>query len=161
LFADSDSGRTSAQESGSDDNTYQLSKQQDEVPPGSIFIGDISKEVSEDDLKDMFTAFGEVIDVVIKRSRTTNQSLGYGFVTMKNAELARSCLEQKGDIVLKGRKLRIGKAQRNTKLFIGNINPSVAVYDLNAAFSVYGMLVEEDTVINVGGELWSYCHYHQ
>lgn len=147
-LSDSGSGRTSVQESGSDVEA----PTQQEVPQGSIFIGDLNKETNEDDLREIFCAFGEVIDVVIKRSRTTNQSLGYGFVTMKNAELAHRCLEQKGDILLKGRKLRVGKAQRNTRLFVGNINPSVAICDLNAAFSVYGKLVEEDTTITIGGK---------
>ena len=151
--SESNSGRTSAQ-----DSLSERESKYDDIPEGSIFIGDLCKEVSEEDLRAVFQECGDVVDVVIKRSRSTDMSLGYGFVTMKTAELAQACLSLEDDIVLKGRKLRIARAQRNTKLGIYNLSISVTPFDLNSAFSVYGKLVEDATFITSGENIFIYAN---
>ena len=150
--SESNSGRTSAAQESAEENEGKY----DDIPDGSIFVGDLCKEVLELDLKNTFAAFGEVIDVVIKRSRTTNQSLGYGFVTMKNKEQAQHCFEHADRVVLKGRKIRIAKAQRNTKLIISNLSGLSTPDQLNAAFRVYGQVLEEQTSVSKCGKIMSH-----
>ena len=142
------SGRTSAAQ----ESVEEAEAKYDDVPDGSIFVGDLCKEVLELDLKNTFAAFGDVIDVVIKRSRTTCQSLGYGFVTMKNSEQAQHCLEKADDVVLKGRKIRIAKAQRNTKLIVSNLSETTTTDHLNSAFGAFGKVLEHETCVTTCGK---------
>jgi hypothetical protein len=53
------------------------------LPTGCLFIGDLARGLSEDQLREAFEQFG-VISVEIKRDRVTNYSLGYGFVLLKS-----------------------------------------------------------------------------
>ena len=48
----------------------------------NIYIGNLSYEVTEEDLKQAFEAFGEVESVKIIKDKYTNRSKGFGFVEM-------------------------------------------------------------------------------
>eukprot|EP00602_Paraphysomonas_sp_CaronLab_P009565 CAMPEP_0185020140 /NCGR_PEP_ID=MMETSP1103-20130426/2741_1 /TAXON_ID=36769 /ORGANISM="Paraphysomonas bandaiensis, Strain Caron Lab Isolate" /LENGTH=528 /DNA_ID=CAMNT_0027550861 /DNA_START=373 /DNA_END=1959 /DNA_ORIENTATION=- len=123
------------------DNKY------DDVSEATIFVGDLSREASERDVREIFTRFGDVLDVVVKRSKSTLQPLGYGFVTMKTVEMAQQCVASCENVTIKGRKIRVGKAQRNCRLYISNLDTSVTTEDLNSTFNIYGELCEQDTEV--------------
>jgi RNA recognition motif-containing protein len=118
----------------------------------TLFIGDLSKDVSEKDLIDAFSVFGEVAEAVIKRSRTTRVSLGYGFVTMKSPELAQLCAQQEKELTIKGKKIRIGKAQRNSTLFISQLSADVKLSALLDLFRSYGDVITEECLLIPCGE---------
>ena len=48
-----------------------------------LFIGNLSWEVSGDDLRAFFASFGTVIDAVVIMDRMTGRSRGFGFVEME------------------------------------------------------------------------------
>ncbi len=48
----------------------------------NVYIGNLSHETTEDDLRQAFEVFGQVISVKIVRSRSTGESAGFGFVGM-------------------------------------------------------------------------------
>lgn len=50
------------------------------------------------------------------------RNLGYGFVQMATREKAEEAKERMQDIEVQGRRIRVGWAQRNTALFIGELN---------------------------------------
>jgi len=127
------------------DNKY------DDVSEATIFVGDLSREASERDVREIFTRFGDVLDVVVKRSKSTLQPLGYGFVTMKTVEMAQQCVASCENVTIKGRKIRVGKAQRNCRLYISNLDTSVTTEDLNSTFNIYGELCEQDTEVECCG----------
>ena len=52
----------------------------DPLDEANLFVGDLAKEVNEQDLRDAFGEHGTVLGVDIKRDRVTRSSLGYGFV---------------------------------------------------------------------------------
>ncbi|MCE9501020.1 MAG: RNA-binding protein [Leptospira sp.] len=62
-----------------------------------ISVGNLSQTVKEDELKKLFSSYGEVSAVHIKRDKKTNVSLGYGSVEMadKDAEKAIKGLNDK------------------------------------------------------------------
>ena len=47
-----------------------------------IFVGNLSYEVTEDDLREEFSSFGEVASITIMKDKYTGQSRGFGFVEM-------------------------------------------------------------------------------
>ena len=112
-----------------------------------MFIGDMSKDCTEDDLYETFSQYGEVAEVLIKRSKVTKNPLGYGFVRMVQPEAARLCMEHLNGATICGRSIRLNWAQRNTRLQVINIESSVTESDLNKLFGEYGELYEEETVL--------------
>jgi hypothetical protein len=50
--------------------------------PARLFVGGLSYEVSENELRSAFGQFGVVADCIIMRDRDTRASRGFGFVTM-------------------------------------------------------------------------------
>lgn len=132
-------------------NDNGLKSDGNEIFDASLFIGDLNKDVVEQDLINSFSLYGEVVNAIIKRSRTTHIPLGYGFVTMKSPEVAQICVQQCQNMMIKGRKVRIGKAQRNSTLCISNIDPSITKATLLELFGGFGDVVAEESMLLSGG----------
>lgn len=81
----------------------------------NIYVGNLSYEVSERDLKATFEAYGQVETVKIISDKYTGRSKGFGFVEMPNNSEAQSAIETLNDKELKGRALKINKARTRTE----------------------------------------------
>lgn len=77
----------------------------------NIYIGNLSYEVTEEDLKQAFEAFGKVESVKIIKDKYTNRSKGFGFVEMPDNADAQSAINDLNDTELKGRTLKVNKAR--------------------------------------------------
>jgi RNA recognition motif-containing protein len=77
----------------------------------NIYIGNLSYEVTEEDLKQAFEAFGEVESVKIIQDKYTNRSKGFGFVEMPDNANAQSAINDLNDTELKGRTLKVNEAR--------------------------------------------------
>jgi len=77
----------------------------------NIYIGNLSYEVTEEDLKQAFEAFGEVESVKIIQDKYTNRSKGFGFVEMPDNADAQSAINDLNDTELKGRTLKVNEAR--------------------------------------------------
>ena len=111
----------------------------------NLFIGDLAKEVTEEELETAFGRYGRVLGVDVKRDRATSSSLGYGFVqysTRREASEGKRALHRHE---MHGRSIRVGWAQKNTNLFVGDLDASVTNDKLRTAFRAFGPIVEEDT----------------
>ncbi len=75
-----------------------------------LFIGNLSWEVSGDDLRAFFATFGTVIDAVVIMDRMTGRSRGFGFVEMETEDQAQKALEANGKD-LKGRAMNVNLAK--------------------------------------------------
>ena len=72
-----------------------------------LFIGDLGRFCTEDELCQVFSTYGTVIEVQIKKSKKDGTSLGYGFVTMVNQEEAGVAMDNLNGMFLSGRPMRI------------------------------------------------------
>jgi len=81
----------------------------------NIYAGNLSYEVTEEDLKQAFEAFGKVESVKIIKDKYTDRSKGFGFVEMPNDENAQSAIDGLNDTELKGRTLMVNKARPRTE----------------------------------------------
>jgi RNA recognition motif-containing protein len=61
----------------------------------------------------------KVIETIVKRDKVTGKNLGYGFVRMATREQAEDAMTRLQGVEVGGRKIRIGWAQRNTRLYVG------------------------------------------
>jgi RNA recognition motif-containing protein len=76
-----------------------------------IYVGNLSFSTTEDQLREMFAAHGEVEEVAIPTDRDTGRPRGFGFVTMPNAEEAAAAIGALHEKELDGRTLNVNEAR--------------------------------------------------
>ena len=77
----------------------------------NIYVGNLSYEVTEEDLQQDFEAFGQVASVNIIKDKYSGQSKGFGFVEMPAKAEAQSAIEGLNSKELKGRTLNVNEAR--------------------------------------------------
>jgi RNA recognition motif-containing protein len=77
----------------------------------NIYVGNLSYEVTEDDLQQAFEAFGQVESVRIIKDKYSGQSKGFGFVEMPAKAEAQSAVNELNGKELKGRTLNVNEAR--------------------------------------------------
>ena len=85
-----------------------------------LFVGNLSFDVIENDLQDLFSQAGSVNSVDIMQDRTTGRSRGFGFVEMANSDEASKAIAQFNDSELKGRNIKVNEAKPRESSFGGN-----------------------------------------
>jgi RNA recognition motif-containing protein len=81
----------------------------------NIYVGNLSYDVIEEDLKEAFEAFGEVETIKVLKDNYTGRSKGFGFVEMSNNADAFSAINGLNDKELKGRTLKVNTARPRTE----------------------------------------------
>ena len=76
-----------------------------------LYVGNLSFETTENDLRDLFSAHGKVTDVAILMDRVTNQSRGFGFVTFTDATGANAAIAALNGKEVQGRTLTVNEAR--------------------------------------------------
>jgi len=86
-----------------------------------IYVGNMSFDTSEDDLRKAFEAHGTVDSVAVISDKYSGRSKGFGFVEMSNATEAKAAMESLNDSDLQGRTLKVNEARpRNDSQSGGN-----------------------------------------
>ena len=80
-----------------------------------IYVGNLSYEVTEDDLQKAFEGFGQIESVRIIKDNYSGRSKGFGFVEMSNNADAQSAISELNDKELKGRKIKVNPARQPTE----------------------------------------------
>ena len=81
----------------------------------NIYIGNLSYNVSEDELGKASRSFGQVEAVKIIRDKYSGQSKGFGFVEMPSAEEAQSAITDLNGKQLNGRTLKVNEARHRSE----------------------------------------------
>jgi cold-inducible RNA-binding protein len=76
-----------------------------------LFVGNLSFNTTENDLQDMFAAYGPVQQVDMIMDRMTGRPRGFGFVTMENKEDAQKAIEALHGKNVGGRDLTVNEAR--------------------------------------------------
>lgn len=76
-----------------------------------VFVGGLSWDATDDDLKDLFGECGTVTDGVILQDRETGRSRGFGFVTFSSDDEAKAAIEKFQDFEFMGRNLTVNEAR--------------------------------------------------
>jgi RNA recognition motif-containing protein len=77
----------------------------------NIFVGNLNFNTSEDELRQLFEAHGQVDRVSIMTDRETGRSRGFGFVEMANAEEAERAIAALNGAQMGGRTLNVNEAR--------------------------------------------------
>jgi RNA recognition motif-containing protein len=76
-----------------------------------LFVGNLSFNVTENDLQDAFAAHGTVIEANLMMDRATGRPRGFGFVTMSTPEEAQKAIDALHGKELAGRVLTVNIAR--------------------------------------------------
>ena len=77
----------------------------------NIYAGNLSYDLSEEDLKKAFEEFGQVESAKIISDMYSGRSKGFGFVEMSNEAEAQSAIDGLNGKDLKGRTLNVNQAR--------------------------------------------------
>ena len=76
-----------------------------------LFVGNLSFNVTENDLNDAFAAFGTVTEANLMMDRATGRPRGFGFVTMSTEEEAQKAVAALNGTEMDGRTLTVNVAR--------------------------------------------------
>jgi cold-inducible RNA-binding protein len=80
----------------------------------NIYVGNLSFDATEDQVRGMFEAYGPVERVSIVTDRDTGQSRGFAFVEMPDDDAAHKAMEALNGTNLGGRNLTVNEARPKT-----------------------------------------------
>jgi RNA recognition motif-containing protein len=76
-----------------------------------IYVGNLSFDSSEEDLKGLFATYGEVESAKVIIDQFTNRSRGFGFIEMTNREEGLKAIQELDSKDLGGRSLKVNEAR--------------------------------------------------
>lgn len=77
----------------------------------NLYVGNLSFDTSESDLRSHFAELGHVQSVKIIQDRETGKSRGFAFVEMSNDDEGREALKQLNGVALHDRDLKVSTAR--------------------------------------------------
>lgn len=78
----------------------------------NMYVSNLSFRLSEQELGDLFSQYGEVSSVKIIKDRDTGRSRGFGFVEMPNQDEARAAMEALANYEMGGRNINVSEARQ-------------------------------------------------
>lgn len=87
----------------------------------NMYVSNLSFNVKDEDLRGLFSPYGEVTSARIINDKATGQSRGFGFVEMKDDKAAQKAMAELNDSAVDGRNIKVVEARpREEKSFRGN-----------------------------------------
>ncbi len=77
----------------------------------NIYVGNLSYDTREENLRDLFEGYGEVVSVNIVMDKMTGRSRGFGFVEMASNEDGQKAISELSNHELDGRNLSVNEAR--------------------------------------------------
>ncbi|CAN7079233.1 unnamed protein product [Brassica oleracea var. botrytis] len=130
-----------------------------DMESGKLFIGGISWETTEDRLRDYFQSFGEVLEAVIMKDRSTGRARGFGFLVFADPNVAERVVLLRH--VIDGKLVEAKKAvprddhksnsslqgsspgpANSKKIFVGGLASSVTEAEFKKYFAQFGTITD-------------------
>jgi len=77
----------------------------------NIYVGNLSHEMTEEELRQAFEAFGQVESATVIKDKFTGESRGFGFVEMPAKAEAQAAIDGLNETELKGRAVNVNEAR--------------------------------------------------
>jgi RNA recognition motif-containing protein len=87
----------------------------------NIFVGNLSLEVTENELRELFQAYGSTSTVTLVKDRDSGQPRGFAFVEMANDSEAKHAIKALNGTVLKEQVLTINEARPKHQALDGKV----------------------------------------
>jgi RNA recognition motif-containing protein len=80
-----------------------------------LYVGNLSYEVSEEDLRQAFEPFGQIESAAIIKDKVSGRSKGFGFVEFSSQADGQSAIDGLNGQDLKGRNINVNEARPRTE----------------------------------------------
>ncbi len=84
-----------------------------------IYVGNLSFETTDNELRELFGQYGEVHDVSLITDRQTGSPRGFGFVEIRNEQAAREAIGGLDGTEVGGRHIKVNEARPRTERSAG------------------------------------------
>jgi len=125
----------------------------EEIPndPGKMFVGGLSWQTTPEGVREYFSQFGDVAEVMVMKDPATRRSRGFGFITFSNPgsvskvlsfpahQLDGKLIEPK---VAVPRKSNPKLVMRTKKIFVGGLSATTSLEDIKAYFEQFSQVKE-------------------
>ena len=81
----------------------------------NIFVGNLPRDITEEDLREAFGAYGKVNTVSVIKDKFTGEPRGFGFVEMPNKNEAQAAIAGVNGKMIKGKSLNVNEARPKTE----------------------------------------------
>ncbi len=81
----------------------------------NIYVGNLPRETTEDDLRQAFEAFGQVESASVVKDKFTGESRGFGFVEMPSKAEAQAAIADMNGKEFMGRTINVNEARPRTE----------------------------------------------
>ena len=109
-----------------------------------MFLGGLHLDTTEEDLREFFQEFGEIVDCVVMRDGKTRKSRGFGFVTFSQSSSVDKALDSKPHVIT-GREVDSKRAVpkedcnamahiKTKRIFVGGLGPGIGEQELKEYF---------------------------
>ncbi|MDD2278629.1 MAG: RNA-binding protein [Bacteroidales bacterium] len=78
----------------------------------NIYFGNISYSMTPEEIKEIFSPYGNVLSVKIISDKQTGRSKGYAFVEMENDEDGEKAIKALNETEINGRNVKVNSAHR-------------------------------------------------
>jgi RNA recognition motif-containing protein len=131
----------------------------EDVPndPGKMFIGGLSWQTTPENVREYFSQFGEVAEVMVMKDPATRRSRGFGFITFTNAVSVQGVLALPSHTidgkvvepkVAVPRKSNPKLVLRTKKIFVGGLSATTSLEDIKAYFEQFCKVKESMLAID-------------
>jgi len=77
----------------------------------NIYVGSLSYDATEDEVRDVFSSYGEISSISIITDKYSGKSKGFGFVEMPKQEEAEEAIKCLDESEMKGRNIKVNEAR--------------------------------------------------
>ncbi|XP_046805673.1 RNA-binding protein squid isoform X4 [Lucilia cuprina] len=107
-----------------------------------LFVGGLSWETSEKELREHFSKFGEIESINVKTDPQTGRSRGFAFIVFTQTD-AIDKVNEAGEHVINNKKVDPKKAKaRHGKIFVGGLTTEISDDEIKTYFSQFGNIVD-------------------
>lgn len=77
----------------------------------TVYVGNISNEITEETLRELFAGYGEVVEIRVVTDQYTDRPKGFAFIDMVTEEAAAAAIVGLDEQTVDGRQLRVAEAR--------------------------------------------------
>ncbi|WP_096017784.1 RNA recognition motif domain-containing protein [Campylobacter lanienae] len=77
----------------------------------NIYVSNLPYRINDEELREIFAAYGVVNRAKIVKDKATNRSMGFGFVEMENDDEARVAIDNLNGKDIGGRAIKVNEAK--------------------------------------------------
>jgi len=125
----------------------------EDVPndPGKMFIGGLSWQTTPENIREYFSEFGDVAEVMVMKDPATRRSRGFGFITFSHPTSVEKVLALPSHTihgkvvepkVAVPRKSNPKLVMRTKKIFVGGLSATTSLEDIKAYFEQFSRVME-------------------